>query len=227
MINKIIDKLNNLKDESYKEFSSSLNPTALPMIGVRIPDLRKIAKEIVSEDPIYFLENNPLDIFELASLHAMVLGLMKSDLNVILKYVKDFIPYINDWSVNDTFCQTFKIAKKYQKEVWVFLNNYFNSNKEFELRVVVVMMMCHFINDEYINSVIEFIDQTKNDGYYYKMGCAWCLQVIMVRYPDLCYNYLKYNHLDDWTFNKAIRKMIESYRISDDMKGKIKKLIRK
>ena len=227
MINKIIDKLNNLKDESYKEFSSSLNPTALPMIGVRIPDLRKIAKEIVSEDPIYFLENNPLDIFELASLHAMVLGYMKSDLNVILKYVKDFIPYINDWSVNDTFCQTFKIAKKYQKEVWVFLNNYFNSNKEFELRVVVVMMMCHFINDEYINSVIEFIDQTKNDGYYYKMGCAWCLQVIMVRYPDLCYNYLKYNHLDDWTFNKAIRKMIESYRISDDMKGKIKKLIRK
>jgi 3-methyladenine DNA glycosylase AlkD len=157
----------------------------------------------------------------------MVLGLMKSDLSVILKYVKDFIPHINDWSVNDTFCQSFKIAKKYQKEVWDFLMNYVNSNKEFELRVVVVMMMCHFINDEYINSVIEFIDQTKHNGYYYKMGCAWCLQVIMVKYPDLCYNYLECNHLDDWTFNKAIRKMIESYRISDDMKDKIRKLIRK
>ena len=227
MINKIIDRLNDLKDETYKEFSSSLNPTALPMIGVRIPILRTIAKEIVKEDPIYFLENNPLNFFELVSLHAMVLGLMKSDLSVILKYVEDFIPHINDWSVNDTFCQTFKIAKKYQKEVWDFLMNYVNSNKEFELRVVVVMMMCHFINDEYINSVIEFIDQTKHNGYYYKMGCAWCLQVIMVKYPDLCYNYLECNHLDDWTFNKAIRKMIESYRISDDMKDKIRKLIRK
>ena len=152
---------------------------------------------------------------------------MKRDLSVILKYVKDFIPHINDWSVNDTFCQTFKIAKKYQKEVWDFLMNYVNSNKEFELRVVVVMMMCHFINDEYINSVIEFIDQTKHSGYYYKMGCAWCLQVIMVKYPDLCYNYLLNNHLDDWTFNKAISKMIESYRISNDMKDKIRKLKRK
>ena len=77
------------------------------------------------------------------------------------------------------------------------------------------------------NSVIEFIDQTKHSGYYYKMGCAWCLQVIMVKYPDLCYNYLECNHLDDWTFNKAISKMIESYRISNDMKDKIRKLKRK
>ena len=89
------------------------------------------------------------------------------------------------------------------------------------------MMLCHFINDDYIDKVLKFIDNTKNDGYYYKMGCAWCLQVIMVKYPKLCYEYLLNSHLDDWTFNKAISKMIESYRIDDDMKNKIRILKRK
>ena len=157
----------------------------------------------------------------------MVIGYMKEDIDIVLKYLETFIPMINDWSVNDTLCQTFKIAKKHQEKVWDFLSNYFNSNSEFELRVVVVMMLCHFINDKYVNLVIDFIDQTKNNGYYYKMGCAWCLQVIMVKYPQICLDYLYNNNLDDWIFNKAIQKMIESYRVSDDMKEVIRKLKRK
>ena len=227
MINKVINKLNELKDESYKEFSSGLNPTAPLMIGVRIPDLRNLAKEIVKENPIYFLDNNPMNSFELLQLQAMVIGYLNIDIKVILKYLSDFIPYVCDWSVNDTLCQTFKIARKYQLEVFDFLTKYFNSDKEFELRVVVVMMLCHFINDDYVYKVLEFIDSTKHDGYYYKMGCAWCLQVIMVKYPNICYQYLLNNHLDDWIFNKAISKMIESYRIDSDMKDKIRKLKRK
>ena len=227
MIEQILNKLNKLKDLKYKDFSSSLNPTALPMLGVRIPELRKIAKEIVKDNPKYFLEHNPMTNFELVSLQAMVIGYLKEDIVVVLKYLEAFIPKINDWSVNDTLCQTFKIAKKHQKEVWDFLCNYYNSNSEFELRVVVVMMLCHFINDEYVRLVIDFIDQTKNNGYYYKMGCAWCLQVIMVKYPKLCLDYLKNNNLDNWIFNKALQKMIESYRISDDLKEEIRKLKRK
>lgn len=227
MINRIINKLNELRDIKYRDFSSSLNPTALPMIGVRIPELRKIAKDIVNENPKYFLDNNPMSCFELVSLHGMVIGYMKEDIAIVLKYLETFIPMINDWSVNDTLCQTFKIAKKHQEKVWDFLSNYFNSNSEFELRVVVVMMLCHFINDKYVNLVIDFIDQTKNNGYYYKMGCAWCLQVIMVKYPQICLDYLYNNNLDDWIFNKAIQKMIESYRVSDDMKEVIRKLKRK
>lgn len=227
MISKVIKKLNDAKDVKYQEFSSSLNPTALLMLGVRIPILRKIAKEIVNEDAIKFLETNPMDCFELLSLQAMVIGYMKEDLSVVLHYTRLFIPFVSDWSVNDTLCQTFTIAKKYPKEVWNFLSDYFNSVQEFELRVVVVMMLCHFITDEYVEKVISFIDKTKNDGYYYKMGCAWCLQVIMVKYPNICYQYLLNNNLDDWTHNKAISKMIESYRVSNDMKDKIKKLKRK
>lgn len=227
MIEELLIKLNSLKTNHQLEFSKSLIPNSLVMLGVKVPDLRMIAKDISKTSPIEFLESNPQNIYELEMLQAMVIGYMKEDLSVILHYAKTFIPLIHDWSVNDCFCQTFKIAKKHQAEVWNMLKEYFNSKSEFELRCVVVMMLSHYINDDYIDEVIRFIDTTVHDGYYYKIACSWCLQVIMVKYPDKCYEYLKYNNLDNWTHNKAITKMIESYRVSDDMKDKIRKLKRK
>ena len=227
MIEEILLKLDSLKNNHQLEFSKSLIPSSLPMLGVKVPDLRIIAKDISKTNPILFLNSNPLNIYELEMLQAMVIGYMKEDLNIVLDYAKSFIPLIHDWSVNDCFCQTFKIAKKHQKEVWELLKFYFDSRNEFELRCVVVMMLSHFINDDYVDEVIKFIDKTKNDGYYYKIACAWCLQVIMVKYPDKCLAYLKNNNLDNWTHNKAISKMIESYRISLDMKDKLKKIKRK
>lgn len=227
MIEKLLIKLNSLKTNHQLEFSKSLIPNSLPMLGVKVPDLRIIAKDIAKKDAIEFLESNPQNIYELEMLQAMVIGYMKEDLSVVLDYAKSFIPIIHDWSVNDCFCQTLKIAKKHQAEVFGMLREFFNSKSEFELRCVVVMMLTHYINDDYIDEVIRFIDTTVHDGYYYKIACSWCLQVIMVKYPDLCYQYLMSNNLDDWTHNKAISKMVESYRVYDDMKDKIKKLKRK
>ena len=227
MIEEILLKLDSLKNNHQLEFSKSLIPGCLPMLGVKVPDLRIIAKDISKTNPIEFLNSNPLNIYELEMLQAMVIGYMKEDLNIVLDYAKSFIPLIHDWSVNDCFCQTFKIAKKHQEDVWELLKFYFDSRNEFELRCVVVMMLSHFINDDYVDEVIKFIDMTNHDGYYYKIACAWCLQVIMVKYPDKCLTYLKNNNLDNWTHNKAISKMIESYRISLDMKEIIKKLKRK
>lgn len=227
MIEEVLLKLDILKSSHQLEFSKSLIPGSLPMLGVKVPNLRIVAKDICKTNPILFLNSNPLNIYELEMLQAMVIGYMKEDLNVVIEFARIFIPLIHDWSVNDCFCQTFKIAKEYQKEVWELLSGYFNSESEFELRCVVVMMLSHFINDDYVDEVINFIDTTHHDGYYYKIACAWCLQVIMVKYPDKCLAYLKSNHLDSWTHNKAITKMTESYRISNDMKEIIKKLKRK
>lgn len=227
MINELLIKLKKLSNNHQLEFSKSLIPNSLVMLGVKVPDLRIIAKDIAKNNPFLFLDNNPLDLYELEMLQAMVIGYMKDDLNVILEYARKFIPLIHDWSVNDCFCQTFKIAKKYPKEVWNLLKAYFNSKNEFELRCVVVMMLSHYINDDYVDRVIEFIDNTICDGYYFKIACSWCLQVIMVKYPLKCYEYLLNNNLDNWTHNKAISKMIESYRIDSDMKDKIRKLRRK
>ena len=227
MINKIINELKEIGTTHTKEFARSLIPNCNNMIGVKIPALRAIAKRISKEDPILFLEQNDFSYYELEMLQAMVIGYMKTDIKIKLTFARRFIPLIHDWSVNDAFCQTFKDAAIYQEDVWNLLGEYYNSKNEFELRVIVIMMMCYFINDEYVDKVIDFITNTYLDKYYYKMGVAWCMQVIMMKYPEKGLSIVKNNVLDKWTHNKSISKMNDSFRISDDLKLELKKYRRK
>ena len=238
-IEEIKNELLSLADKSngsatqYADFSKSLNPTSLPMLGVRLPELRKLAKKIAKEDYKYFLGHNPMDSFEMETLQAMVIGYAKDDITEILAVAADFIPKIHDWSVNDSFCQTFKISEKYPAECWDFFMQYADSRREFEVRVVAVMLMSHFLNDDYIDRVIEVLNHLytgefpeKNDFYYAKMGVAWAIATIAAKYPEKCLKYMKSkeNQLDGWTFNKAIQKMNESFRVSDELKEQMKKL---
>ena len=211
-------------------FTQSLIPNVSKIYGVRIPKLRILAKKIAKDDYRKFLVENPMDSYEMENLQGMVIGYAKDDIGTILSYSKSFIPKIHDWSVCDTFCQTFKIARKYRKDVWDFLMEYKDSHEEFEVRVVAVMLMSHFLEDDYIDDVIGVLNNLylgkKNDAgdfYYGKMGIAWAVATIMAKYPDKCLSYLtnENNALDDWTFNKSIQKMRESYRVSAEMKATV------
>ena len=219
----------------YADFSKTLNPTSLPMLGVRLPELRKLAKRIAKDDYKKFLGQNPMDSFEMETLQAMVIGYAKDDLSEILACAADFIPKIHDWSVNDSFCQTFKICEKAQnqKDCWDFFMKYANSKREFEVRVVAVMLMSHYLNDEYIDRVIQVLNNVytgdtpdKSDYYYAKMGVAWAVATVAAKYPEKCLVYMKSseNHLDGWTYNKSIQKMCESFRVSEELKEEMKKL---
>jgi len=42
----ILEELNSLAEENYKEFNSKIIPTKQKTLGVRIPALRKLAKNI-------------------------------------------------------------------------------------------------------------------------------------------------------------------------------------
>lgn len=226
-INDIITELNKEKTNNYKEFSSKLIPSSKPILGVRVPILRTIAKKIVKDDPISFLENNNFSYYELEMLHAMVIGYMKTDILTKIYYADKFIPIINNWSVCDTFCQTFKDTLIYPSEVMKLLKKYLSSKKEFELRVVVVMFLSHYLNDEFVDDVIKIVDTIKHDGYYYKMGAAWLIATIMAKYPSKCFEYLENNNLDDFVINKSIQKMNESFRVSIENKQKALKYKRK
>ena len=207
------------------EFYDKLNPTAMPSLGVRIPALRKLAKRIAKEDYRWFLENNPLDSFELEILQAFVIGYAKDDIQSLLSYLREFIPKVHDWAVNDSLCQNFKIARKYPKETYELLMDFKDSRKEFEVRVVAVMLMSHFLNDEYIDRVIEVINSLYTDAYYSGMGVAWAVATIMAKYPEKCFRYMNSpeNHLDDWTYRKALQKMRESFRVDNALVERMKK----
>lgn len=187
--------------------------------GISIPELRKYAKKI-AQNYKEFAEINDNSTFELRMLHAFVLGYAKDDIKTLLRYFKRFVPYVNDWAVNDSLCQNFRISRKYPKEVWDFLMKYKDSKKEFENRIVAVILLSHYLNDEYIDRVIDVLDGLNTDDYYSQMGVAWAFATIMGFYPEKCLSYLnsKECHLNSITRKKTYQKIRESLRVPDEIK---------
>lgn len=205
-------KLNEIKKE--------LNNIKRTTFGISIPELRKLARRIAKDNYKEFVENNDCSTFELRLLHAFVIGYAKDEISVLLKYFKEFIPYVDDWAVNDSLCQNFRIARKYSQEVFEFLMDYKDSTKEFESRIVSVVLLSHYLNDEYIDKVIEVLDSLNTDDYYSQMGVAWAVATIMGKYTDKCLNYLQSDrcNLDKITYNKSLQKIRESFRVPDEIK---------
>jgi thiamine-phosphate diphosphorylase len=212
-------------DKDYQKFSSSLIPNCNNMIGVRIPQLRKLAKGLAKGNYRDYLSNVTEDTFEETMLQGLVIGYVKCEIDEKIKYIEEFIPKIKNWSINDVFCSTLKFVEKNREQMYEFISKYVNSNSEFEQRFVAVMMMYYYLNDEYIDRVLKILDGLKNDGYYTKMGVAWAIATAYAKYPEKTYAYLvNGNSLDKFTFNKSLQKMIESYRVSADDKVKLRAL---
>ena len=208
------------KDERIAKIKADLEKIKRTTFGISVPELRKYAKKIAKENYREFLENNNYETFELKLLHAFVIGYVKDDIEVLLDDFKAFIPHVDSWGICDSLCQNFKIARKYPEKVWHFLIRYKNSKKEFESRIVSVMLLSHYLNDSYVDKVISVLDDLNTDDYYSQMGVAWAIATVTGKYPEKCLNYLKSEkcHLDAITYNTALRKIRESFRISDKIK---------
>ncbi len=209
------NRLNELKSNKQAEFSSSLTPGSKPMLGVKIPELRKIAKQLAREDYNFFLKNAPEEYWEYQQLKAFTIGYIKTEVFEVTALADEFIPRLQDWSVNDSLCQNFTIAKKSREQVWNWLMCYVDKDDEYSQRVVAVMMLSHFLVEEYIDRVLAVCDRLQNEGYYAKMAVAWCVATAYAKFPKQTHEYMLNNKLCDWTYNKAIQKMIESYRVCD------------
>lgn len=223
----ITDKLMSLADPQYQKFHTSLCPGTNNMIGVRVPTLRGIAKEIVKENWIGYLQNAKDEYYEEVMLQGMVIGLAKMELEKRLAYIKEFVPKINNWAVCDVTCAGFRFAKKHLEEVWEFLKPYLNSNQEFEIRFGVVMLLDYYIIQDYITKVLEILNQIRHDGYYVKMAVAWAISICYIKFPKETLALLQNNNLDTFTYNKALQKIIESNRITKEEKEKVRDMKRK
>ena len=223
----IRNKIEELADGKYKKFHTGLCPNSNEIVGVRVPLLRELAKEIVSEGNVErYLENALDNSYEEILLQGIVLGIWKTTIESFTKYLEKFIPKINSWAVCDVAVTGFKITKKNMEYMWHFIQKYLKSKNEFELRFSIVMMLDFYLTDEYIDEVLQILNNIKHKGYYVKMAVAWTLQVAFVKFPERTMELLEDNKLDDWTHNKALQKIIESYRVDDETKSIIKTMKR-
>lgn len=227
MKQKIKEELKSLQDKKYKEFHSKLCPGTNNIIGIRIPVLREYAKTLLKEKDFKTLINNIDDeYYEEIMLQGMLIGLVKKDFNEIKPYIENFIPKINNWAICDTFCAGLKITKKYKEEMWNLINKYVTSDKEFYIRFAVVMILDYYIEEEYIEADFKIFNNIKSDKYYVQMAVAWAISICFIKYYEKTIEYIKTANLDEFTYNKAIQKAIESYRITKEQKDTLKKMKR-
>ncbi len=223
----IREKIFELADEEYKRFQSGLNPDRDNIIGVRVPLLRKLAKQIAKDNWKEYMKSAQDKYFEEVMLQGMVLGYVKADIEEVLLCIADFIPKIDNWGVCDSFCVGLKFTKTNMSRVLKYIQPYISSKQEFEVRFAIVMLIDFYIEENYIDKVLQLLDVAKHEGYYVKMGVAWAISICYVKFPSKTMEYIKNNTLDNFTYNKALQKITESLRIDKETKVLIRSMKRK
>lgn len=220
--NKFIEYLFSLKDDEYKKFNQKIVKTD-NIIGIRLPILKNIAKIIAKNDYLSFIKNNKHQYSEEIMLHGLVITYLKIDFNESIKLFDEYIKYIDSWATCDSVVMNYKIVSKNLDICLIKIKEYLKSDKPFIKRVGIVFLF-YYLNDDYIDEVLKLINSIKSDDYYVKMANAWLISICLVKYYDKTVKFLKSCQLDDWTYNKALQKAIESYRIKDkDTLRKMKK----
>ncbi len=211
-------------EESYRDFSAALIPGVNNMLGVRLPALRKLARQIYKEwDWRSFLAQDPL-YFEEIMLQGMVIGLAVHTFEDFQTLVPPFVPKISNWSVCDSFCSSLHATAAFQEPLFPVLLSYTQALSEFEVRFGVVMLMDYFIEETYLEQVVDALESVCHEGYYVKMAVAWALSVCFAKFPSWTMTALRQRHWDSDTYQKALQKIIESRRVSAEDKAVIREM---
>lgn len=220
----VIQKLQEKQDLKYRDFHSGLCPGTVNIIGVRIPEQRKIARELTRDGWREFLNEVQNEFYEETMVEGIIIATARMDLAERLDWLARFVPKIDNWAVCDSVCASFKLKPAELPEFWQFIERYRTSQHEFEQRFRLIMMLDYFLTDSYIEKVLQNVDNVKSEAYYIKMAQAWLVAEAFAKFRDLTLTFLQQNHLDGWVQNKAIQKIRESYRVSKEDKELIKSL---
>lgn len=237
-----------MAESDYAKFSGSLLGREAVMLGVRLPKIRELARKIAKAEGRDYLDNmlpdeetekqteramsrDPADralekpvedmrYMEELMLYGMVIGCMKEELETLFPYIRRYVARIDNWSLCDSFCAGLKQTKKQPGQMWEFLQPYLRSEKEFDLRFGVVMLMDFYVLPEYIDRLLEIFDGIHHEGYYVKMAVAWALSVCLVKQWEKSFAYMSSpdNRLDEFTYAKTVQKCRESYRLTQQQK---------
>lgn len=233
MVTELRKRLEELSEEDYRQFNQNLLPGTECVLGVRMPKIRAIAKETAKGDfRTYLREAKTLVGEEKGSSHEEIMleGLVIAYADMSLKerfsYLDQFVPKICNWAICDCCSNTYKFMDKYQEESFNYIQKYLQSKREYELRFGIVCLLEYFLNEDYIDRVLDICGHTRHEGYYVKMAVAWTLSVCYVKFPEKTRRFLELNTMDPFTHNKTIQKIRESYRVSREEKEELKQLKR-
>lgn len=214
------------QDTAYQAFQYRLIPDAGQLIGVRMAKLRMVAAKIMREDWRAWLDTpQPDSWYEEIMLRGLVTALAEMPLTERLARVQTFVPEIQNWAVCDCVCSTLRIDDK--TVLWDFLQPYLHHTEEFPARFGVVMLLENFITPEALSRTLGALVAIPAKGYNARMGIAWALSICGIKFPEQTLRFLETATLDDWTYNKALQKMLESRRLPEALRQDVRARKRK
>lgn len=223
----IAARLEALAEKEYQAFASNLLPGVDDILGVRLPLIRKLAREIARSDWRAYLQATCSPSFEQTMLEGMVIGYGKCSIEERLFHVARFVPKITNWSVCDSFCAGLKAAKEQPMKVRQFLQPYLLSEREFDVRFAVVMLLWYYTGPAYIEDTLAMLARVRHRGYYAQMAVAWAVSACYAAQPHLVKAWLEKSGLDDFTYRKALQKIGESKKLNAFEKKAIRLLRQK
>ena len=216
-----------LQDKEYQAFTAKLNPTVDPetIIGVRLPALRALAKELKNTDEAKdFLSSLPHEYLEENHLHSFLLSGIK-DFDEGIAAVERFLPYIDNWAVCDSL--RIKALAKYPERLLPYLEKWMKSDHTYTVRCGILNLMNYFLDDRFDEKYPAMVAAVHCEEYYVNMMIAWYFATALAKQYDAALPYLTEQRLDKWVHNKTIQKAVESYRITDEQNAYLKTLRRK
>ena len=220
----VYEELCKYKDDKYRDFQSNLVPNISKdvILGVRTPDMRKIAKEMFDTDEgKKFLKKLPHKYYEENLVHFFMIAMIK-DFDECVKETERFLPYIDCWPVCDQSSP--KAFKKKHDELLPLIKKWIDSDHVYTSRFGMRMLMNEFLGDDFKPEYLKWVASKKADDYYLKMMIAWFFATALAKQYDASIKYFEEHRLDEWTHKKAIQKAIESYRVSEEHKEYLKSL---
>lgn len=217
-------RLYELQDIPYRDFQAKLIPNISrdSMIGIRTPELRKLAKELRKDTDIgTFLEDLPHIFFDENQLHAFLISEIK-DYEECLNQIRKFLPHIDNWATCDQLSP--KVFKKYKAELLSPIREWIRSDRTYTVRFAIGMLMQHYLDDDFDPEYLQMVSEVRSEEYYINMMIAWYFATALAKQYDAALPYIEQKKLEAWTHNKTIRKAVESYRITPEQKIYLKGL---
>ena len=220
----IVMKLTKLAEgnEAYAEFNKRIVNTNMPVIGVRVPDLRRLARELapdMSAADISELLTVQDESFDYVLLCGLLITHARLDDQTAIDLTKQYLPRVDSWAHIDVFVEK---KRRFAGEVWWdFALACLQGEAELTVRYGVVSLMTNFLDEAHIDQVFAALRNITHDGYYVKMALAWLYATAAVQFFELTLAELENGHADVWTRNKAYQKMRESRRFTPEQQDVI------
>lgn len=213
-----------LQDLKYRDFQSKLLPKTEKekIIGVRTPILRKFAKEFAqTKEAQKFLQELPHQYYEENNLHLMLVTQIR-DYKKCLKEVTQFLPYIDNWATCDLPLP--KCFEKHKAELIVDVKNWIVSNDTYTIRYGIGVLLRLYLDEDFKDEYPKLVSAVISDEYYVNMMIAWYFATALAKQWEAVIGYLKDRKLPEWVHRKTIQKAIESNRITEEQKAKLRGL---